>query len=470
MPIEQSRTRELVSRPGEALNVEIKRWFDPQQDAGIATIVKAAFALRNRNGGYLVLGFDDKTLKPDNTNRPFDIRAAFHLDQVQGIISRYASVPFEIEVAFEQHDGNEHAIIVIPEGVITPVAVKRDLVTSPGGKTLLGVGEVYFRTLNTNGTPSTARARPEDWPDIMQICFDNRKADIGRFLRRQLSGPGLTTVLEMLGGAQAPPPPTLRDRADALLVDGQQRFEHILAKRSLTPEQQPLSDAASWSIALVVDPKRSDVVADHTFLAAVASSNPKFSAWPPWLDARFLVDEAARPIVIDNGWEALIISPLAGWSNHLDFWRLDPEGKFFLQRMLQDDTVPQRVRPGLLLDPTLAVLRVAEVIAVGLSVTRELGWDAKTAQLGFAFRWTKLNGRRLDPWAYPLETAFIGGGTAHDDQVETFVELPLDTPSSAIAPFVDEATRRLVALFDGYRMAPEEIERWVHQLLERSLR
>ncbi|MCA1363408.1 hypothetical protein I6F14_23690 [Bradyrhizobium sp. IC3069] len=43
------------------------------QPAGIAKIVKAAFALRNRNGGFLVVGFDDKTLLPDAANAPTDI-------------------------------------------------------------------------------------------------------------------------------------------------------------------------------------------------------------------------------------------------------------------------------------------------------------------------------------------------------------------------------------------------------------
>lgn len=451
------------------MNVEVKRWIDPQRDAGVTILVKACFALRNRNGGYLVLGFDNKKFEPEHTDRPADVRAAFHVDVVQGIISRYASERFEIEIGFETRDGHEHVVIAIPPGVTTPVAIKRDLILTPG-TLLLGIGDVYFRTLNANGTPSSARARPKDWPAIMEICFENREADIGRFLRRHLTGPNLATVLNTLGLARSPPQPTLREHTAALLIDGQRRLDLALSQRRLTASEKALTDAVSWSIAVFVDPQKTDQVANNTFLSAVASSNPNLAGWPAWVDARTFTNEADRPKVIDNAWEALIISEQPSWSNKADFWRLDPNGKFFLRRLLQDDTVPRAVKPGTVLDPDLAIVRVAEVIAVGISIARALGWDVTKARLGFAFEWTKVKDRTLNPWAYPLETTLVGGGTAHDDQVESYVEVPLETSISAIAPVVAEATRRLFALFDGYQVRPEDVEKWVRQLLERTLR
>ena len=78
---DDDQIRALVARPGESLNVEIKRWLDPADPVAAAKIVKAVFALRNRNGGFLVIGFDDKTLEPDMTNAPPDVRGAFHQDR-----------------------------------------------------------------------------------------------------------------------------------------------------------------------------------------------------------------------------------------------------------------------------------------------------------------------------------------------------------------------------------------------------
>ena len=85
---DDDQIRALVARPSESLTVEIKRWLDPADPAGAAKIVKAAFALRNRDGGFLVIGFDDDRLQPDSTNEPADVRATYHQDAIQGLISR----------------------------------------------------------------------------------------------------------------------------------------------------------------------------------------------------------------------------------------------------------------------------------------------------------------------------------------------------------------------------------------------
>jgi predicted HTH transcriptional regulator len=61
MNVDQRRIDELIARPSESLNVEIKAWISPDDPSGVAKIVRAALALRNRNGGYLVVGFNDKT-------------------------------------------------------------------------------------------------------------------------------------------------------------------------------------------------------------------------------------------------------------------------------------------------------------------------------------------------------------------------------------------------------------------------
>ena len=57
--VDQRRIDELVARPSESSNLEIKRWIDPNQPEGIAKIARAALGLRNKNGGFLVIGFDD---------------------------------------------------------------------------------------------------------------------------------------------------------------------------------------------------------------------------------------------------------------------------------------------------------------------------------------------------------------------------------------------------------------------------
>jgi hypothetical protein len=321
-----------------------------------------------------------------------------------------------------------------------------------------------------NGTVSTALARPQDWKEMVEICFDNREADVGRFLRRQLGGQEIGTlknVLNELGfGQSSPPGPTLRQRAEALLQDGEARFAKALASRKFTGEERVLIDAGAWEVALVIDPPHTDQLPDQIFRATISSSNPSYTGWPVWLDSTRFTDEKSRPKVVDKAQEALIASA-QGWSKHLDFMRLDPKGEFFLRRNLSDD-VTDKIKPASLLDPIIIIIRITEAILVGLAFAKALGWDNETTRLGFAFRWTKLKGRRLEPWANPQVT-ISAFGSAHDDEVTTFIDLALDTPPSAIAPYVDQAVRELFVQFDGYIFPSTSVEQWVTRLITRTL-
>jgi hypothetical protein len=152
-----SRIQALVQRPGESLAIEIKRWIDPDQPEGKCILVKAALALRNYGGGYIVIGFDNDSLEPDRNNVPPDVKALFHIDKIQGLISKYASELFEVTVEFPERDGQPYPVIVIPPGVKTPVAVKSDLRIG-NAPPILRTDSIYIRSLNANNTPSSTIA------------------------------------------------------------------------------------------------------------------------------------------------------------------------------------------------------------------------------------------------------------------------------------------------------------------------
>jgi len=82
------RIQELIDRPTESLAIELKQWIDPNSQEGKAKIVKACLAIRNYNGGYIVIGFNDKSREPDLKNVPKDVKKIFHLDKIQSIISK----------------------------------------------------------------------------------------------------------------------------------------------------------------------------------------------------------------------------------------------------------------------------------------------------------------------------------------------------------------------------------------------
>lgn len=226
-------------------------------------------------------------------------------------------------------------------------------------------------------------------------------------------------------------------------------------------------NAGFWSIALIVDPPHLKARPDQNFQSTIGSSNPNYTGWPVWLDARTMVNPDNVSKVKQNAIEYLIVSTAKGWSNHLDFARRNPIGEFFLHRILQDDGVPDKVKLGTAVDPVLMILRVAEAMAVGIAFAKTLGWEPEQTTLGFAFRWHKLSGRQLSAWSRPFD--FPDGGTAHDDEITTFTEFTLDTPLSALAQFVDEATRDLFMAFSGATIPISTIEDLVKRLIERRL-
>jgi hypothetical protein len=100
MAIDQTTLDNLVAALSEGLNVEIKRWISPTELGGLAKIIKGILGIRNRNGGFFIVGFDDKTLLPDEENRIKDYKSLYHIDEIQRIVSDFASEVFEVTVGF----------------------------------------------------------------------------------------------------------------------------------------------------------------------------------------------------------------------------------------------------------------------------------------------------------------------------------------------------------------------------------
>lgn len=461
MDLSQNRIDALLAAPSESLNVEIKRWIDPKSPEGSAKIAKAAMSLRNRNGGYLVIGLDDKTLLPDDKGRPDDPRATFHADIVQGIVSKYSAIAFEVEVGFASRDGAEFPVIGISEGVTVPVCCKADLM-SADGITLLKQNALYFRSLNSNGTPSSTNIGWNDWRELVEICFENREADIGRFLRRHLGQGGVSTLAEALSAATAKTP-SIEDRAVEAMAIGEARRDKAFAD-NYEGALDAFNQFGAYSVALVFDPIREGHT-DQKFLNIIGSANPQLTGWPVWLDSRGFTDRSAAPKMLDGVWQAFIVNLARGWFSHLDFQTMDAQGSFYLWRLLDDDQT-DKVEPLTQLDPLLAIYRVAEILAVGLAFAKALG-QPEDSKLGFLFKWTKLNGRKLDAWAN-RGAYFSPGRTAYDAEVTSFVEVPLNTPVSALAPVLSQAIAPLMRSFDGYEVSTQVVEQQMQRLLERA--
>nr|WP_250813060.1 hypothetical protein [Neorhizobium tomejilense] len=482
MEIAQATVEQLVKNPSEGLNVEIKRWIDPATDEGVAKIAIACLALRNRNGGFLIIGFDDETRQPDLANRPADPAATFHPDIIQGIVSKYAFTPFEVVVKFGLRDGVSYPVIAVDAGVTVPVAAKRELVAA-NKKRLIQQHGIYFRTLNSSGVPSSSLATANDWRDIVEICFENREADIGRFLRRHLgplasnlfpdieipeasgvTGEKATSPSSILARLVVPDPKELlRKRVRAVLEDGERRKQSAFTTETKRPLAEKYVGLGAWSVAVAIDPPLESDDSDQEFFRTLSTANPQYTGWPVWLDANGF-DKKDRPYKKDKGWETALLSD-ENWSgSHADFYRVHAHGEFYLWRVLQDD-LTDKVKPKTVFDPGLMIYRVAETIAVALAFARALGANPNGA-IACMFRWENMEGRELKSWADPLRY-FSPWGETHDNLIEGYTVVPNDTPANSIAPYVKEATISLCSAFNGFEYPLQAIEQSVEKLINR---
>lgn len=78
MAVEQEYIDALLANPRESLTVEIKDWIDPHSEHGQAKIVRACIAMRNQNGGFLQIGFENGTWIPHLAEAPADVRSTWN--------------------------------------------------------------------------------------------------------------------------------------------------------------------------------------------------------------------------------------------------------------------------------------------------------------------------------------------------------------------------------------------------------
>lgn len=453
----------LVNNPRESLAVEIKDWIDPATPHGQKKIIQTCLALRNHGGGYMLIGFHDRTLQPNKEAAPADVRSRFHSDTIQALVSRFASEPFEVNVEFVLREGKEFPVLTVPTGVTTPVASKSDLIDDSGK--LIRTDDVYVRTLNANNTPSSARATWKDWRRIVDVSFDNREADIGRFLRRHLSGVDLDhlRVLFEAFGEQQKPAITIQDQLNSIIDDGRARFFEVAAERHLD-----LPKVGYWEVGLILDGAVPLFAADRAFLSLLDTSNPDLTGWPIWLNSSNFADAPSHPYVFGGRWESLIFD-LDGFFHHIDFNRFDPKGRFYYLSAFPDDISTADHRPAALtaLDSSIPVFHCAEAIAIGLAFAKAMGCSPENCTLQFVFRWTGLGGRKLSTWANPRRMPFFGRGAAYQDTITLYQTVPLDTPNSAIAGLLAPTLSPLYELFDGFKLSPANVEQLVDDLLNR---
>lgn len=473
----------LLGVPREAKALELKDWIDPTTGAGTAKIAKACIALRNNDGGRLIVGIKDDGTR--NANCPFaDVRTRFDVETIQAIVSKFASHPFEIHVQFVEREGVEFPVITVEGGIRKPVVTRSEIPNEIQNNT------VYVRTLNSSGIVSSAPATHKDWDDLIERCFRNREADIGDFLRRHLldglDADRISSLREGLKGVcstmqegdssvtafsmeksllESSSKDANERRTKECLDKGAERFQELVEERGVD-----LTSQGTFEVALIIHGEFDELKLTDQDIRSILRQNPNLTGWPLWLDSFGFPDEKSRPFPTRDAWEALIVGEGVFFGRYEEYWRITSQGCFYHRRGLRDDLWN---RPGAEAGRTFEfdfpMIDVADAIAQGRAYAQDLTEDLEACHLNLMIRWKGLKNRELRSWA-ERGRYLHPGRRSHENSFTQFVSVRAAASDQEIVETTANVTRPLLRLFDGFELGDGIVREIVKPLLERRLR
>jgi hypothetical protein len=441
--------QELLARPREALDIEVKNWLDMKDANHRADLAKAIIAIANHGGGFVVMGLDEDGAGQFTvaSERPQDL-SLFSQDVIQDVVQKYLEPVIQCRVDHVVHpDGHgSFPVIVVPGEHRTPIKARAG---SPDGK--LVVNRVYIRR---PGPRSEEPKTSAEWDQLFERCIRARRDEL------------LDGIRDLLAGASPRPAavvPTLRDRLAAFMAKGEQNWAQRVA--TLPPNAPPRFPHGFYDAGFALDgilPERG--------LGALASvlqnSLRNHSGWPPFA---YLHSEPFRPRPIGGAIEAWF-GPAKDRqfddAAHSDFWRISPDGYFFTRRGYNEDRGYRDVPLGTSFDITTSSLRISETIMQVYYVLRELGAQNETVLM--SFRWTGLSGRRLVSIGNPNRMLSSDNYKADQKELSISKEIAHNAIPDAIPDLTWEILAPVYQLFDFWPLPKRLVEEEVRALLRHT--
>lgn len=170
----------LVAEPREDLAAEYKGWLNLAETNHKAALAKAAIAVANHGGGFIIIGMRDDRAQLVSVARP-DETPATTQDTVNAAIRRFATPEFHCQVYPVPHPetGVVHPVIVVPGGMTEPVMSKRDC------PDVIAQNRVYIRK---PGPRSEEPQTGEEWRALLRRCVQNGREHMLDSIRAIVSG------------------------------------------------------------------------------------------------------------------------------------------------------------------------------------------------------------------------------------------------------------------------------------------
>lgn len=426
-----SRFEDWLISPTENLDFEVKDWLDLNDAEARGTVAKAMIALENHGGGFLLIGFSENQgrLIP-NPHRPTSL-VQYGTDEINAIIKKCAEPSFHAHVIFQKHPetGEEFPIIQVAGATKVPV---RSCSATPNG-TLKN--NVYY--IRRPGPASEAPTDGAEWDALIRRCVLKQRTEIIDLLRSFI--PSVAP-----GNLQ-----TLVNERAALNQFVSDSFGRWTAINSALLDDDPSKIKHGWfsfACQIVGQSKR---LPSNLILEAIGRLR-KYTGWPIFVA---LHQPENKPYLREGAIEASLTKLKMPSPAHADFWRIHPEGYFYVLRGYQEDDLETlsgartKRAPGTGLDLTIPAWRVAEF----LLRAEELGRAMYEEGFSMIVRceWSGLQGREL--FIFNPRRMLFDGHRCSTDAVISEGKFPQAAISDALPEVVKFLTEDLYQHFDFFQ-------------------
>ena len=431
----------LIIEPREDLSVEYKDWLDLTTNEHRAVLAKAAIALVNHGGGFIVLGMADEPAGLVSRPRPMEIPEITQ-DAVNAAIRRYATPEFHGEVYAVPHpaSGVFHPVISLPTTLTEPAMSKRDC---PG---VIAQARCYIRK---PGPRSEEPQTPDEWRVLLNRCLRAGRNDMLEAIRSIVSG--------RVEAQQLPPDAreALREFCDAARA----RWQELTVEE---PENAPPRfPHGFYEMGFsLVGATPANGLADLQDRLRQAR-RIRLTGWTPFLE---MTTPEWAPYPHENYVEAWVGRAAENrgprTSHNSDFWRAAPAGNLYTIRGYQEDDLEGR-DPGRVLDVTLPVWRVGEGVLFAVRLAETF---SGVESIAIRCRYVGLEGRSLS--SITGRRAFFGDDVSRTDEVVLETQATPEQLTDNLPEVLHQFLTPLYERFAFFRLpialVQEEIERMLN--------
>ncbi len=450
-PPEHLRLQRLIDYPREDIGVEYKNWLDLREESARATFAKAAIAMANHGGGYVILGFEEQPKGPISTSRPQCIPEITQ-DSINQAIQKYAEPAFQCEMYSVSHSQTvvEHPVIRI-HGSDAPVLCRR-LQADAG----IEQHAIYIRK---PGPRSEEPRTAAEWRELLDRCVRARRQDMLDAIRSIVAG-----QVEPEYEEQEP----LEALKDYCLAARQRLNDLVAGEPADSPARFPYG-YYDMGFALV----GASPAASHTEILdrIRTAGRVQLSGWPPFLE---LYDSELKPYPHEDSVEASFAKLPEGSriddSVLRDYWRASLDGNLYICRAYIEDSTkygpvaePSR-SPGQIFCGDWQIANVAEGILFASRYAREF---ESVGRLAVRLQFTGLNRRAFVP-SYRVRYFLSLAHGGHDricrtDVVELVDQLNLREIQDSLPEVVHRLLAALFAYFGFYELSPSLVRDTLQQ-------